>query len=73
MSGKKAIITVQIVDDEHAERIARITGPHSAMAQAIEDRKRRREAGDDPVIVTTGQSVLVVPRAALSQLPGENV
>lgn len=52
----------QILSDEAAARVAHILGDQSAMTKAIADRDRRRESGEDAVILMRGQTILVGPR-----------
>jgi hypothetical protein len=58
-------LRVRLVEDDLAERVAFIMGDSSAHAQALRQARDRRAAGEDVVLVTTGKSVLVVPRNAL--------
>lgn len=48
---------------ETAKMVAEILGPQSAAALALSELERRKAAGEDVALFTTGNSVLIVPRA----------
>jgi hypothetical protein len=50
-----------------AERIAHILGESSAMAMAIGEMKRRQAAGENVMLFTSGNSVVVGPSPDVSQ------
>lgn len=51
-----------ILDEAFVRRVAHIIGPNSAAAKAIEERDRRRAAGEDAVILQGDGCLLVGPR-----------
>ena len=54
-----------LVPEEALERAAAILGPSSAAAQALADIARRREAGEDPICVKEGSTLLVMDARGL--------
>ena len=64
MAQKK--IEVSVYPDDRAERLAHIMGPSSAAAMALVELKKRREAGEDAVLLIAGSMILVGPRPALN-------
>jgi hypothetical protein len=65
MSAKNRGVMARLIQDDEAERVARILGDSCAMAHAIRERDRRRATGEDAHIfqVTGGNmpSLLVGP------------
>lgn len=59
-------VRVTLMDEATLERMAHIVGNQSAACGALADVARRRERGEDPVVVLCGDSLLVVPRSDLS-------
>lgn len=56
---------VTLMDEDALRRLAHIVGEHSAAQLALDDIAKRRDRGEDPVVVQYGESFLVVPRADL--------
>lgn len=72
LMAKKKGFWAEIVDEQVAERVARIIGGQSAYGLALDEIKKRRAAGEDLVLMQAGATMLIVPRADISnvsQLP----
>ena len=55
-------IEVSIYPVERAELLAKIMGESSATAKALIELKRRKELGEDAVLLIAGSTILVGPR-----------
>jgi len=60
MSKKTNKVELTLVDEAVLENVARIMGEQSASAQALEEVKRRRAAGEDAYIFEAPHRTLVV-------------
>lgn len=56
------------VDEEVARRAANIIGGNSAYGRALAEAGVRRQSGEDVVLVKAGATVLVVPRADVTNV-----
>jgi hypothetical protein len=59
---KQAVMVV--VSEEAIQATARIVGPHSAAAKALEDAARRRSAGEKVEFLKSGASLFVHGKSA---------
>jgi len=65
----------EVVDENVARKIADIIGPGSSYGQALAEAQRRRDGGEDVVLIKTKGAVVVVPRENISnvtQLPTQH-
>lgn len=51
-----------VVTDDILQRVAEIIGPNSAAERALQELRRRRAIGEDPVCVQVDGSFVVVDR-----------
>lgn len=51
------------VDMAAARKVARIAGPSSAFARALEEFDRRTNAGEDLIMIRTKDSIVIVRKA----------
>jgi hypothetical protein len=59
--GRKQSLLLEHVPDEHAEFVARIIGPQSGHAKALEQCRARRAEGEDVHLWRHGDVILVGP------------
>lgn len=59
---KKRKASYAIMDDATLERCAYVLGPQSAAARALADARKQREDGNDAVVISGGQMLLVCSR-----------
>jgi hypothetical protein len=53
---------MELIDEKIVRTTARICGPHSAAAQAINDAERKLAAGQEVAFFKTGSTIIVASR-----------
>ena len=67
--GRKRSLMLEHVPDDHAEFVARIIGPQSGHAKALEQCRARRAEGEDVHLWKAGNVILVGPAIPADNIP----